>query len=68
MAISRADFWSFINELVRRNPTTMGISALDDALFVNFVIFHYLYVGGRILWGATGAGGSGALEVRLRCF
>ena len=67
MAISRADFGSFITELVTRNPT-MGIPALDDGLFVNFLIFHYLYVGGRILRGAPGARVSGALEVRLTCF
>ena len=42
MAISRADFWSFINELVTRNPN-LGIPALEDGLFANLLIFDYLY-------------------------
>ena len=41
MAISRAYFWFFITELVTRNPT-MGISALEDGLFMNLLIFDYL--------------------------
>ena len=43
MAISRADFWSFIIELVTINPT-MGISALEDGLFANLLIFDYFRV------------------------
>ena len=42
MAISRADFWSFIIELVTRNPN-LGIPALEDGLFANLSIFDYLY-------------------------
>ena len=42
MAISRADFWSFITELVTRNPD-LGIPALEDGLFTNLLIFDYLY-------------------------
>ena len=42
MAISRADFWSFITELVMRNPN-LGIPALEDGLFANLLIFDYLY-------------------------
>ena len=42
MAISFADFGSFITELVTRNPT-MGIPALEDGLFANLWIFDYLY-------------------------
>ena len=41
MAISRADFWSSINELVTRNPT-MGIAALEDGLLMNLLIFDFL--------------------------
>ena len=42
MAISKAAFWSFINELVTRNPN-LGIPPLedDDGLFVNLLIFNY---------------------------
>ena len=40
MAISSADFWSFITELVTRIPT-MGIPALEDGLFENLLIFDY---------------------------
>ena len=43
MAISNADFSSFTNELVMRNPT-MGIPALEDGLFVNLLIFDDLYI------------------------
>ena len=43
MAIYRADFLSFIIETVTRNPT-MGIPALEDELFANWLIFDYLYV------------------------
>ena len=39
MAISRADFWSFINELVTSNPT-MGIPALEDGLVASLLIFN----------------------------
>ena len=42
MAISRADFWSFITELVTRNPN-LGIPPLEDGLFANLLIFNYLY-------------------------
>ena len=42
MAISRADFWFFITELVTRNPN-LGIPALEDGLFANLLIFDYLY-------------------------
>ena len=42
MAVSRADFLSFMIELVTRNPT-MGIPALEDGLFANIWIFYYLY-------------------------
>ena len=38
MAISTADFWSFSIELVRTNPT-MGITALEDRLYANLLIF-----------------------------
>ena len=41
MAISKADFWFFITELVTRNPT-MGIPALEDGLFANLLIFRLL--------------------------
>ena len=40
MAISRADLFSFITELVTRNPT-MGIPALEDGLFVNLLFFRF---------------------------
>ena len=43
MAISRVDFWSFITELVARNPN-LGLSALEDGLFANLLIFDYLGV------------------------
>ena len=43
MAISRDGFWCFIIELVRRNPT-MGITALEDGLFANLLIFNYFRV------------------------
>ena len=39
MAISRDDFWSFITELIMRNPN-MGIAALEDGLFANVLIFN----------------------------
>ena len=42
MAISRADFSSFISELVTRNPN-LGIPALEDGLFANLLILNYLY-------------------------
>ena len=47
MAISRVDFWSFITELVTRNPT-MGIPTLEDGLFVNLLIFDYFDVQVRL--------------------
>ena len=37
MAISMADFGSFIIELVMRNPN-LGIPALEDGLFANLLI------------------------------
>ena len=52
MAISRADFCSFITELVTRNPA-MGIPALENGLFATcwfsiiyicFMIFENLFV------------------------
>ena len=43
MANSRVDFWSFITELVTRNPT-MGIPALEDGLFANLLFFDYFWV------------------------
>ena len=43
MANARADLWSFIIELVTRNPN-LGIPALEDGLFANLLIFDYLYV------------------------
>ena len=43
MAISRADFSSFIIAMCMRNRT-MGIPALEDGLFVNLLIFDYLYI------------------------
>ena len=42
MPISKADFGSFIIELVTRNPT-MSITALEDELFTNLLVFNYLY-------------------------
>ena len=42
MTISKRDFWSFINELVTRNPN-LGIPALEDGLFANLLVFTYLY-------------------------
>ena len=44
-------FWSFIIELVTRNPT-MGMPPLEDGLFVNLLIFHYFW---------------SAFVMRLRC-
>ena len=41
MAISRADFCFFIIAMSMRNRT-MGITALEDGLFVNLLIFDYL--------------------------
>ena len=46
MAISRVDFWSFIIELVKMNPT-MGIPALEDGLFAILLIFNYLQRKGK---------------------
>ena len=42
MTISKADFLSFITELVMRNPI-LGIPPLQDGLFANLSIFYYLY-------------------------
>ena len=53
MAISRADFWSLITELVTRNPT-MGIPALGDGLFANLFILNYLGVLGFLKVGKVG--------------
>ena len=41
VAICRADFWSFINEIVTRNPN-LGRPALEDGLFVNLLIFNFV--------------------------
>ena len=41
MAISMDDVWSFITELLDRNPN-LGIPALEDGLFANLLIFDYL--------------------------
>ena len=41
MAIARVDFWSFIVELVARNPN-LCIPALEDGLFASLLIFDYL--------------------------
>ena len=54
MAISRADFWSFINELVTRNPN-LGIPPLENGYFGNLLISDYLYVF-RYFWGFVGEG------------
>ena len=43
MAISRANFWSFITELVPRNPI-LGIPALEDRLFANLLIFDCVLI------------------------
>ena len=45
----------------------MDIPALKDGLFMNLLIFHHLYVEGRILWGAPSAWVSRAFEVLLKC-
>ena len=42
MPICRTDFWSFIIDLVTRNPN-LGIPALEDGLVANLSIFDYLY-------------------------
>ena len=42
MAISRADFCFFINDLVTSNPN-LGIPALEDGFFANSLIFNYFY-------------------------
>ena len=42
MAISKADFWSFISEFTTRNPN-LGIPPLEDRLFSNLLIFDYSY-------------------------
>ena len=60
MAISRADFWSFITDLVTRNPN-LGIPALEDGLFANSLIFDYLYNEGN-----SRKGRKGAFEMRLK--
>ena len=54
MTISREDFWSFITELVTRNPT-VGIPALEDGLFANLLIFRLLilYI---CVWKGKGKG------------
>ena len=43
MAISSADFWSFITAMSVRNRT-MGIPPLEDGLLVNLLILVYLYI------------------------
>ena len=40
--LQKADFWSFITELVMRNPN-LGTPALEDGLSANLLIFDYLY-------------------------
>ena len=51
MAISRADFLSFLTELVTRNPN-LGIPALEDGLFANLLIFDYLCISQcKLLYG-----------------
>ena len=37
-SVNPFDFWSFIIELVTRNPN-LGIPALEDELFANLLIF-----------------------------
>ena len=53
MAISRVDFWSFITDLVTRNPT-MGIPPLEDGLFANLLIFDYFGVSEFLKVGKVG--------------
>ena len=43
MAISKADFWSFIIAMSMRNRT-MDIPALEDGLFLNLLIFYFAYI------------------------
>ena len=43
LAISSTDFWSFITELVSRNPTR-GIPALEDGSLANLLILYYFWV------------------------
>ena len=43
MTISKADCWSFITEVVTRNPN-LGIPALEDGLFANLLIFDYYII------------------------
>ena len=61
MAISKADFLSFIIELVMRNPN-LGIPALEDGLFANSLIFDYLYNEGNTRKGFIGSIGRGEGE------
>ena len=78
MAISRADFWSFIIELVTRNPN-LGTPALKDflqfcRLFMKFVwvafelrlkcVLHASKVRLRCIWGAIKSRGG---PVKHRC-
>ena len=53
MAICRADFWSFITELVTRN-LILGIPPLEDGLFANLLIFDYLYYTFCFCWEGKG--------------
>ena len=53
MAICNDGFWSFITELVTRNPA-MGIPALEDGLFAILLIFdclYYIFVFGKVREG-----------------
>ena len=56
MAISRADFWSFIIGLVTRNPD-LGIPALEDGLFANLLIFGCLFYIYIFAWKGKGKEG-----------
>ena len=43
MAISKVVFWFFINAMCMINRA-MDVPALEDVLFVNLLIFDYLYI------------------------
>ena len=43
MVISNSDLLSLITKLITRNPN-LGIQTLEDELFVNLLIFGYLYI------------------------
>ena len=66
MTISKADFWYLITELVTRN-SSLGIPALEDGLFANFLIFDYLYYIFVFGKGSEGKGkGKGKRERKMR--